>query len=145
MTDIKLTASLDGVKLLARNVGTKSVRRAQFKLGRGFGLEQAEWLEAVQLREKLQRGELDAFAVPIDAYVARGTFRGLAGNATAEVYGVSAAAKMSGGEDPEPLLTLTFEAGPDVTLLTWLAANVKEIIDVELLRLQRDLLADDKD
>ena len=92
------------------------------------------------MRQKLQRGELDAFEIPIDAYHAKASFHGLSGNATAQVDGVKAAAKMSSGDEPRPLLTLTFEAFPDAALLTWLAASVKEHVDVELLALQGDLL-----
>ena len=140
MKDISFGASLDGAKLLAHNQEAKVVRRAEFKLGRNFDLEQAEWLDAEPLRQKLQRGELDAFEIPIDAYHAKASFHGLAGNATAQVDGVKAAAKMSSGDEPKPLLTLTFEAFPDAALLTWLAASVKEHVEVELLALQGDLL-----
>ena len=140
MKDISFGASLDGAKLLAHNQEAKVVRRAEFKLGRNFDLEQAEWLDAEPLRQKLQRGELDAFEIPIDAYHAKASFHGLSGNATAQVDGVKAAAKMSSGDEPKPLLTLTFESFPDAALLTWLAASVKEHVDVELLALQGDLL-----
>jgi len=143
--DITLTASLDGAKLIARNQEATIVRRVQFKLQRSFDLEQAEWLDAEPLRGKLQRGELDAFEIPIDAYHAKASFHGLAGNATAQVDGVKAAAKMSSGDEPKPLLTLTFEAFPDAALLTWLAASVKEHVEVELLALQGDLLEDAAD
>ena len=88
MKDISFGASLDGAKLLAHNQEAKVVRRAEFKLGRNFDLEQAEWLDAEPLRQKLQRGELDAFEIPIDAYHAKASFHGLAGNATAQVDGV---------------------------------------------------------
>ena len=142
MKDITLTASLDGAKLIARNQEATIVRRVQFKLQRNFDLEQAEWLDAEPLRGKLQRGELDAFEIPIDAYHAKASFHGLAGNATAQVDGVSAAAKMSSGDEPRPMLALTFEAFPDAALLTWLAASVKEHVEVELLALQGDLLDD---
>jgi hypothetical protein len=140
MNDISFGASLEGAKLIARNVDDKVIRRVQFKLGRPFSLEQADWLDAEPLRAKLQRGELDAFEIPIDAYHAKASFSGTAGNAAAQVDGVSAAAKMSGGDDPTPLLVLTFEAFPEAALLTWLAASVKEHVDVELLALQGDLL-----
>lgn len=145
MKDITLTASLDGAKLIARNQEATIVRRVQFKLGRHFDLEQAEWLDAEQLRQKLQRGELDAFEIPIDAYHAKASFHGLAGNATAQVDGVSAAAKMSSGDEPRPMLALTFESFPDAALLTWLAASVKEHVEVELLALQGDLPLDAND
>ena len=140
MKDITLTASLDGAKLLAHKQEAKVVRRVEFKLGRNFDLEQAEWLDTEPLRQKLQRGELDAFEIPIDAYHAKASFHGLAGNATAQVDGVKAAAKMSSGDEPRPMLALTFEAFPDAALLTWLAASVKEHVEVELLALQGDLL-----
>jgi hypothetical protein len=140
MKDITFQASLDGAKFIARNQEATIVRRVQFKLQRSFDLEQAEWLDAEPLRGKLQRGELDAFEIPIDAYHAKASFHGLAGNATAQVDGVSAAAKMSSGDEPRPMLALTFEAFPDAALLTWLAASVKEHVEVELLALQGDLL-----
>ena len=140
MKDISFGASLDGAKLLAHAVDDKTVRRVQFKLGRPFSLEQAEWLEAEPLRQKLQRGELDAFEIPINAFHAKASFSGMAGNASAQVDGVAATAKMSGGEDPTPMLALTFEAFPEAALLTWLAASVKENVEVELLALQGDLL-----
>ena len=46
MKDISFGASLDGAKLLAHNQEAKVVRRVEFKLGRNFDLEQAEWLDA---------------------------------------------------------------------------------------------------
>ena len=142
MKDISFGASLDGAKLLAHAVDDKTVRRVQFKLGRPFSLEQAEWLEAEPLRQKLQRGELDAFEIPINAFHAKASFSGMAGNASAQVDGVAATAKMSGGEDPTPMLALTFEAFPEAALLTWLAASVKENVEVELLATQAELPLD---
>ena len=141
MNDISFGASLDGAKLLAHADGDKTVRRVQFKLGRPFSLEQAEWLEAEPLRQKLQRGELDAFEIPIDAFHAKASFSGMAGNASAQVDGVAATAKMSGGDDPVPMLALVFEAFPEAALLTWLAASVKENVEVKLLALQGELPA----
>ena len=138
--NVAFTASLDSAKLMAHNQEAKVVRRVQFKLGLDFDLTLTEWLDAEPLRQKLQRGELDAFEIKIDAYHAKASFSGLAGNATAQVDGVSAAAKMSGGEDPKPRITITLEAFPDATLLSWLAASVKEHVDVELLALQGELL-----
>jgi len=142
MKDITLTVSLDGARLLAHNVDAHVVRRVEFKLGCDFDLERAEWLDAEPLRQKLQMGELGAFEIPIDAYHAKASFHGLAGNATAQVDGIKAAAKMSSGDEPRPMISLFFEAFPDAALLTWLAASIKEHVEVELLALQGDLLGD---
>ena len=90
---------------------------------------------------KLIDGDLDTFEIPIDAYHAKAEFSGMAGNASAQVQGVSVAAKMSGGEQPEPRITITLEAFPEALLLTWLAASMKEHVEVKLLALQGDLLA----
>jgi|GEM_PF-3397996 hypothetical protein len=131
MNYLRFNAALEGARLIARYEDEKTIRRVVMTFWRPFELEQAEWLEARQLRTKLVNGELDEFTIPIGAYVAKATFIGMSGNASAEVYGVSAAAKMSGGY--EPALSLTFEASPEVALLTWLAASVKGYVEVELL------------
>jgi len=52
---------------------------------------------------------------------------------------------MSSGDEPRPMLGLTFESFPDAALLTWLAASVKEHVEVELLALQGDLPLDAND
>ena len=140
MKDITFTGSLDGAKLIAHNEDKTVVRRVQFKFGRDFDVEQAEWLGAESLRLKLMSGDLDTFEIPITAYFAKAAFSGTKGNAEVQVQGVSAAAKMSGGEEPKPLITITLEAFPEAALLSWLAASIKEHVEVELMALQGDLL-----
>ena len=141
MKDITFTGSLDGAKLIARNEEKTVVRRVQFKFARDFDIEQAEWLGAETLRTKLMAGDLDTFEIPIDAFHAKAAFSGTKGNAEEQVQGVSAAAKMSGGEDPKPRITVTLEAFPEPALLSWLAASIKEHVEVELLALQGELAA----
>jgi hypothetical protein len=141
MNDFRFHGSLDGAKLIARNEEKEVVRRVQFKFGCDFGMEYAEWLDCEPLRTKLMRGDLDTFEIPIDAFHAKASFSGTKGNAKVQVQGVSAAAKMSGGEEPEPRITITLEAFPDATMLSWLAASIKEYVDVELLALQGELPA----
>ena len=139
MKHLKFNAALEGAKLIARHEDEKTIRRVVMTFWRPFELEQAEWLEATLLRAKLVNGELDEFTIPLDAYVAKAKFIGLSGNASADVYGVSAAAKVSRGHESEPVLSLTFEASPEVDLLTWLAASVKGYVEVELLAIQGSL------
>ena len=140
MNDHSFHGSLDGAKLIARNEEKDVVRRVQFKFGCDFCIEDAEWLGVERMRTDLINGVLDTFDVPIDAFHAKASFSGTKGNAEVQVQGVSAAAKMSGGEEPEPRITITLEAFPTDVLLTWLASSLKEYVDVELLALQGDLL-----
>jgi hypothetical protein len=141
MQDLTFNAALEAAKLTARTEDDKTIRRVVFKLSRGFSLEQAEWLgdEACHMRGLMNRGVLEKFTQPIDAYVGKITLTGGAGTATAEVFGLAAVASMSGGEMPEPLMALTFEAFPEAKLLTFLAASIKEFIDVELLASQTEI------
>ena len=140
MTDHKFHGSLDGAKLTARNEEKTVVRRVEFKFGCDFRIEDAEWLSVENMRRDLMGGMLDTFKVPIDAFHAKASFSGTKGNAEVQIQGVSAEAKMSGGEEPEPRITITMEAFPDASLLSWLAASLKEYVDVKLLALQGDLL-----
>ena len=141
MQDHKFHGSLDGAKLTARNEEKTVVRRVQFKFGCDFRIEDAEWLGVEAMRTDLEHGVLDTFDVPIDAFHAKASFSGTKGNAEVQVQGVSATAKMSGGEEPEPRITITLEAFPDASLLSWLAASIKEYVDVELKALQGELPA----
>ena len=141
MNDHNFHGSLDGAKLIARNEEKDVVRRVQFKFGCDFRIEDAEWLSVERMRQDLINGVLDTFEVPIDAFHAKASFSGTKGNAEVEVQGVSAAAKMSGGEEPEPRITITLEAFPDSSLLSWLAASIKEYVDVELKALQGEFPA----
>lgn len=118
MNDKKLIASLDSAKLIARSEASKTIRRVQFKLAREFSIEDAEWLgdDAISMREMLTEGALKKFEIPIDAYHAKASFAGMAGNAEADVDGVSAAitTKKGKGDDAEDTyeLTIGFEAFP---------------------------------
>jgi hypothetical protein len=142
MNDKNLIASLDSATLIAKAVDGKTIRRVKFKLAREFSVEDAEWLgdDAISMREMLTEGALKKFEIPIDAYHAKAAFSGMAGNADADVDGVSAAitTKKGKGDDAEDTyeLTIGFEAFPKDKLLTFLAASMGEHIEVELKRTQ---------
>jgi hypothetical protein len=140
MKDITFRASLETAKLIARAEEKTTVRRIVFKFSRTFDLEQAEWLgaEAVHMRMMMHGGTLDKFKLPIDAYAANMNLAGSCGNATSIVFGVAAEASMASGEEPKPMLALTFEAHPDAKLLSFVAASMKEWVDVELQGLQQE-------
>jgi hypothetical protein len=142
MKDLTFKAALETVKLIARAEEKTTVRRVVFKLSRPFTIEQAEWLgdEAVHMRKLMQGGSLDKFKVPIDAYAANMKLAGSFGNAEAQVFGVAAEASMSSGDEPQPMLAITLEAHPEPKLLSFMAASMKEWIDIELLGLQQEVL-----
>ena len=146
MQDIAIQAALKSTKFIARKNPDKPdtmIHRVQFQLQcADFSEEHAEWLgpEAVVLRKQLQSRALKSFDLLINAYQAKMEIAGSKGNATADVFGVSAAAAVVGKEEDEhEELTLTFEATGNAGLLTFLLASLKETVDVDLKSIQLEL------
>jgi hypothetical protein len=144
MQDAKFRAELHSAKFTTRKDDAKKViRRVQFALILGdFPVNVAEWLgeEAVSLRLLLQSRSLRKFDLPIDYYFALAALESTSGNADADVAGISAVAAVVGkDEDEHEEITLTFEAFPTAKMLTWIAASLKEWVDVEMVASQREL------
>jgi hypothetical protein len=139
MQDITIQAALKSAKITARKNPDRPdqmIRRVQIQLQcSDFSEEHAEWLgeEAIVLRRQLQSRALKSFDLLINAYHAQLAFAGARGNAEAEGCGVSACASVVGKEAEEhEELTLTFELVPTATALTFVAASLKEVVDVDI-------------
>ena len=144
MQDATFRAELHSAKFVThKDDAKKIIRRVHFTLVLSdFPINVAEWLgdEAVSLRLLLQSRSLRKFDQTIDFYFAKAALGSTFGNADADVAGISAVAAVVGkDEDEHEEITLTFEAFPTAKLLTWIAASLKEWVDVEMVASQREL------
>jgi hypothetical protein len=144
MQDARFSAVLKAAKFVAHSEDDKTIRRVQFALCAPFSLEIAEWLGAVATnqRDLMQNGDLDSCEIAIDAYHAKASFQGLAGNTSADVDGIKAVATVKAGKEEGEQsedVTFTFEAFPEAKLLTFIAASLKEWIECDFKRTQLDL------
>jgi len=142
MKDAEFRAELKSAKLTFREVEGNPIRRVEFSLCCEFTVEAAEWLGAVALnqRDLMVNGDVEKFTADISAYHAKASLSGTGGNVELEPDGIlaSATTKAGKGEDGEPTywVTFTFEAYPHASLLTFLAACLKEYIDCDFKRVQ---------
>lgn len=140
MNPIRFSATLETASLQAHPDDDKTIRRVRFRFSLPFALDMAEWLgpDALEMRRLMVSGQLSKFSMPLDVVTFKAVFD-CNGTAEATLEGVAATAKMSGGEEPEPLLALEFEAFPEAKLLTWLAASLKAECDVDLAPVQTEI------